>query len=134
MFFEQKMKFVETFLLLPLKFKTMEILVLFLLVLCILISEGYLFYKAITRLLDEREREESIATRHISRTLEANTSPKKTLPHETPIGSPRRRLFPEKTDSFAVSANKNGAKTPVASGTGEGPWRRFRTWWSRTTR
>jgi hypothetical protein len=112
----------------------MEILVFFLLVLCILISEGYLFYKAITRLLDEREREESIATRHISRTLEENTSPNKILPHETPIGSPRRRLFPEKTDSSAVSANKNGAKTPVASGTGGGPWRRFRTWWSRTTR
>ena len=128
------MKFVETFLPLPLKFKTMELLVLFLVVMFFFMTEGWLFYKAITTLLDEREREDDTATLHTPRIREENTSPKKTLPHETATGSPRRRLFLEKIDLSTVSGSKNGARTPVASGTGGGPLRRFRTWWNRTTR
>jgi hypothetical protein len=112
----------------------MQLLIIFIVVLFLLITDGWLFYKAITRLLDEREREDDTAILHTPRTREENTSPNKILPHETPIGSPRRRLFPEKTDSSAVLKNKNGPKIPDASGTGGGPWRRFRAWWSRTTR
>jgi hypothetical protein len=112
----------------------MEFLIIFIVVLFIFMTEGWLFYKAITRLIHEHEREENTAILHMSRTREENTFPNKILPHETPIGSPRRRLFPEKTDSSAVLQNKNEPKIHDASGTGGGPWRRFRTWWNRTTR
>lgn len=112
----------------------MQFLIIFIVVLFIFMTEGWLFYKAITRLIHEHEREENPAILHIPRTLEENTSPKKTLPPETPTGSPRRRLFHEKTDLSAVLKNKNEPKIHDASGTGEGPWRKFRTWWNRTTR